>query len=417
MIEYPNELNIIFDKLDYLGIKAIIIGGYNRDFLLKNSSKDIDIELYGLDSYDALEKILQEFGSVNSVGKSFGVCKLIFNDLDLDFSFPRMDSKIDSGHTGFIVTTDSHLDFKIATSRRDFTVNAIGYDVIEKKILDPFNGREDLENKILRAVDLIKFDEDPLRVLRAVHFASRYNFKIDEALFHKCKSMIQSGVLNELPSERIYEEIKKTLLNAPKPSKGLLLLKELDGFLYFNEFSTLTEEEFIHILDALDTFSSFTLQDSKINITLMLSIVCYYFSEAQRVSFLKKLSSEKKLFELSSKFIISAKSITLTRITNYDIYSLATKVNISELSLLLMALYKNDYIGEITSFKQRAKKLNVLTKKLEPLLHGKDLLALGLKPSKEFSTVLYRAYEAQMLEKFTTHSDATQWLKEELLFS
>jgi len=92
MIDYPNKLNIIFDKLLNNSIKPIIIGGYIRDSLLKKESKDIDIELYGINSFSKLEDILKEFGDVNSVGKSFGVCKLKVDDLDLDFSFPRIDS-------------------------------------------------------------------------------------------------------------------------------------------------------------------------------------------------------------------------------------------------------------------------------------------------------------------------------------
>ena len=136
MIDYPKKLNIIFDKLLSNSIKPIIVGGFVRDFLLDLESKDIDIELYGINSFSKLEKILKEFGDVISVGKSFGVCKLKFNNLDLDFSLPRIDSKIDKGHKGFQIVIDSSLDFKTATSRRDFTINAIGYDVISKKILE-----------------------------------------------------------------------------------------------------------------------------------------------------------------------------------------------------------------------------------------------------------------------------------------
>jgi len=106
MIDYPNKLNNLFDKLLNLNINPIIIGGYVRDFLLKIKSKDIDIELYGISSFSKLEEILNEFGDVNSVGKSFGVCKLRVDDLDLDFSFPRIDSKIDKGHKGFEIKID-----------------------------------------------------------------------------------------------------------------------------------------------------------------------------------------------------------------------------------------------------------------------------------------------------------------------
>ena len=103
MLDYPNKLNIIFDKLLINSIKPIIVGGFVRDFLLKIDSKDIDIELYGISSFEKLEHILEEFGDVNSVGRSFGVCKLKVDDLDIDFSFPRIDSKIDKGHKGFDV--------------------------------------------------------------------------------------------------------------------------------------------------------------------------------------------------------------------------------------------------------------------------------------------------------------------------
>lgn len=98
MIQYPGILDTIFDKLRYHGIRPIIVGGYIRDYLVDIESKDIDIEVYGISSFAELQNILKEFGSVNVVGKSFGVCKLYFEGYDLDFSFPRSDNKIESGH-------------------------------------------------------------------------------------------------------------------------------------------------------------------------------------------------------------------------------------------------------------------------------------------------------------------------------
>ncbi len=98
IINYPSKLNIIFDKLKNYGIKPVIVGGFVRDSLLKIESKDIDIEVYKVSSFAQLEDILKEFGNVNVVGKSFGVCKLKFEDYDLDFSFPRIDNKVKSGH-------------------------------------------------------------------------------------------------------------------------------------------------------------------------------------------------------------------------------------------------------------------------------------------------------------------------------
>jgi len=94
IIDYPTELDIIFDTLKKSSIKPILVGGYVRDKLLNEESKDIDIELYGVSSLDKVEEILQKFGAINSVGKSFAVCKLKFEGYELDFSLPRKDKKI-----------------------------------------------------------------------------------------------------------------------------------------------------------------------------------------------------------------------------------------------------------------------------------------------------------------------------------
>ncbi|HIP14674.1 MAG TPA: CCA tRNA nucleotidyltransferase, partial [Sulfurimonas autotrophica] len=114
MITYPQSLNTIFNKLYKYHIQPVIVGGYIRDALVDIPSNDIDIELYGIDSLQKVEKILQEFGKINSVGKSFGVCKLLYKNLDLDFSLPRKDNKIASGHQGFQIIIDTHLNFKTA---------------------------------------------------------------------------------------------------------------------------------------------------------------------------------------------------------------------------------------------------------------------------------------------------------------
>ena len=241
IFEYPNNLQNIFDKLDNKNITPIIIGGYVRDFLLNIESKDIDIELYGIASFDKLENILEEFGSVNSVGKSFGVCKLSLKDFEIDFTLPRVDSKISSGHKGFDVEIKTDIDFKTATSRRDFTINAIGYNVKEKIILDPFNGITDLNNRILKAVNIKSFSDDPLRVLRAAGFCSRLNFQMNSELFDLCKNMCDKNILDELPTQRIYTEIEKILLKSQTPSIGFKLLKELNALKYLSPLNRLSK--------------------------------------------------------------------------------------------------------------------------------------------------------------------------------
>lgn len=406
MINYPSKLNIIFDKLKNYDIKPIIVGGFIRDSLLNIESKDIDIEVYGEISFKKLEDILKEFGNVNIVGKSFGVCKLKFEDYDLDFSFPRKDNKVKSGHRGFDVEIDSNLDFKTAASRRDFTINAIGYDVEGKKLLDPFCGVDDLRDKILRAVNLKSFIEDPLRVLRAAQFCARFNLKIEDNLFFTCKDMVSKNLLDELPKERIFEEIKKLLLKSQKPSYGFKLLKEFGTDIYTDNISVIDE-----IAKRLTT-------NNQTNLVLMLAGLCYNFELTQTENFILKLTDERELLKRVINLIKANKEIDKNYADDYLLYKLAVKVNIDELLILSSSIYfaKNSSkvyrVGE--EIYKRAKELNILKRKLPPLLMGRDILELGLKASPKFSKILDEAYEAQMHGKFKNHNEAMLWLKEYL---
>lgn len=398
MFDYPNKLNIIFDKLYLFWIKPIIVGGYVRDNILQLNSKDIDIELYGLNSLDALENILKEFGDINTVGKSFGVCKLDFHNLEIDFSLPRTDSKISLGHKGFSVTTDKNLDFKSAASRRDFTINAIGYDVKEKKLLDPYGGQKDIENKILRAVDIDKFAEDPLRVLRGIQFSSRFNFSLDAQLLSLFKTLINNRVLDELPRERIYEELKKMFLKSSSPSLGLVLLKQLHLMEYFG---------FSENYEQVDYFSKHKTLDEKLNMLIFLSLL--YTQET--LELIDKLSKEQKLLTNIALYVKVQEDFDITDGSEYSLYSLAQKINIEFFLLYLDAYHSGKETLQINILRDTAKKLYIFNSPLPPLIEGKDLIKCGLLPSKEFSVILVQAYEAQKKGKFKTPKEAQKWLK------
>lgn len=412
MIDYPSKLDIIFNKLNSYCAKVIIVGGFVRDTLLGIESKDIDIEVYGISNFETLEDILKEFGSVNNVGKSFGICKLSLDSYDLDFSLPRYDNKTGSGYTGFDVKIDSTLDFKTASSRRDFTINAIGYDVKEKKLLDPHKGLGDLEAKILRAVDNKKFIEDPLRVLRAVQFSARFNLSIDQNLHNLCRDMVTEDKLSELPKERVFEEVKKLLLKSKKPSIGFEFLKSLDALKYFSHLNTLDKCSWIDIMSALDKITNILTNNEKTNLILMLSTLSYKFNEEQITQFISNLTNEK---ELPTRVIPLVKNLKIlekfktSKADDYFLYKLATKVSIKEVLILCEAFFD---FGK--NLKTRAKELEIYTKKMEPILRGKDLVKLNLTPSNEFSSILDKAYDAQMHSEFSTYDEGMKWLKKHL---
>jgi len=200
------------------GGRALVVGGWVRDELAGRAPKDLDLEVFGVESA-RLRALLEPLGRVDTVGESFAVHKVE----GIDVSLPRRESKTGRGHKGFTVEGDPSLSAEEAARRRDFTINAISRDPLTGEIVDPFDGRRDLEDRCLRVVDHRTFGDDSLRVLRALQFVARFNLTVDE----ETRSLLRSIPLDDLPSERVWGEVEKLLLIADKPSLGLQLALDL----------------------------------------------------------------------------------------------------------------------------------------------------------------------------------------------
>jgi len=453
-MKIPKILEEIAQKLAQNDIKAVIVGGAVRDYFLGlQKSKDIDIEVYNINSLEELVELLEEFGSVNLVGKAFGIIKLKTKEEEFDFSLPRTEKKIAKGHKGFEVHTHKNLSFQEAARRRDFTINAMGYDIITKKFLDPFNGKKDIEAKRLHIVDTKSFVEDPLRVYRAIGFAARFEMELSAKTKELCKIMVARGDLEELPKERIFEEFKKFLLKAKKPSIALELLRELGIIKYFPELQAIIGipqepsyhaegDVWTHTLMVVDEMAKLKSGDERVDVVRLFSALCHDFGKplttkkidgkwrafnhdikgvAPTISFLERLSSDKKLIESVAGFVKYHLRIAQLYKSNAKagaIRRLASNIDIKELELLARA----DYFGRESSDKkeyfeagewilQRAKELNVLDAPPKPLVQGRDLIALGLEPSPKFKEMLEQAYSAQLDGAFSNKEEALEWLK------
>jgi tRNA nucleotidyltransferase (CCA-adding enzyme) len=141
----------------------------------------------------------------------------------IDVALPRRESKQGRGHKGFEVRGDPFMSLDEAARRRDFTINAISWDPLSDEYVDPVNGRTDLERRLLRAVDPATFGDDSLRALRAVQFAARFEFALDDKTAELCRQIR----LDDLPAERIWGELEKLLLQAARPSIGFALARDL----------------------------------------------------------------------------------------------------------------------------------------------------------------------------------------------
>ncbi len=201
----PDILQNIKTVTEYLTqkyhAKCYIVGGAVRDRILGDECKDYDIECFGI-TIDDFESAMEYLGA-QGVGKSFFVYKYH----DLDISLPRTEKKIAKGHRGFEVSLA--LEEKEASKRRDFTINALMYDIQNEQILDFWDGLGDLEHKVIRVVDEDTFVEDSLRVLRAMQFAARFGFKVEEKSCRLCQSIS----LDDLPKERVFREFEKMFMS------------------------------------------------------------------------------------------------------------------------------------------------------------------------------------------------------------
>ncbi|TSC72636.1 MAG: tRNA nucleotidyltransferase (CCA-adding enzyme) [Parcubacteria group bacterium Gr01-1014_38] len=230
---------MLAERVRAAGGRALLIGGAVRDRLLQRTPVDFDVEIYGLPP-ETVFALAQDVGAIRDVGRAFGVLEARLPGCTMHISLPRRESKIAPGHRGFAIGVDPAMAPEDAARRRDFTMNAIAEDPLTGEILDPFRGRADLEQRLLRVVDPERFREDPLRVLRAAVFAAQFELTVDPETAKVIRQTLPE--LQRLHRERIGEEWWKLLLRPLKPSQGLRLLMAWGALTVLHpEFSKLPE--------------------------------------------------------------------------------------------------------------------------------------------------------------------------------
>ena len=256
MYSFLNEpiFKLIQQSSDELNVDTYAIGGYVRDFFLERKSKDIDVVTLGK-SIDLANLLHQKLGEEAhlSVFKNFGTAQIKYHDLEIEFVGARKESYNHNSRNPIV--EDGSLEDD--QNRRDFTINAIAIGLSKNnfgKLLDPFNGLNDLTNKLLKTPlnPDITYSDDPLRMMRAIRFASQLNFQIDEPSFEAISK--NKNRIKIISAERIADEINKIILSQ-KPSVGFKLLLNsglLD--LIFPELVKLQGTETINGLSHKDNF-------------------------------------------------------------------------------------------------------------------------------------------------------------------
>ena len=410
------------------GGRTFYVGGYVRDKMLGIETKDFDIEVHGV-SVDALEKILDNIGTRLEFGKSFGVYNI--KGYSVDVAMPRKEECIGNRHTDFKVDIDPFCGTEKAAERRDFTMNAIMEDVLTGEIIDHFGGRRDIKKRVIRHVNDISFTEDPLRVLRAAQFASRFEFEIDKGTEKLCSSMDISSV----SSERVFEELKKALLKAEKPSlffEKLLKMKVLD--VWFPEVCELIGVEqnpkyhsegnvYIHTMMVLDEAAK-RREKVENKLGFMLAALTHDFGKTVTTEFrdgaIRSYCHEKAGIPIIEKFLLrlTRDKKLLRYVTNLAEHHMrpnalaAFKSSVKATNkmfddvyepIALIHLAESDSLGCVPEERTPSSEPFLLERLGEynrcmskPYVKGEDLIKAGLSSNPDFSKILAYAHKLRL---------------------
>jgi tRNA nucleotidyltransferase (CCA-adding enzyme) len=449
----PEELIQLLRTVPALA-RAYLVGGCVRDALLGIAQKDFDLEVYGVD-YETLARQLRPHGRVDLVGKSFGVIKFTgASGGQWDFSLPRRDSKLAAGHKGFEITVDPDIDPREAASRRDFTINAVAFDPRTGEYLDFFGGREDLNQRVLRHTSAA-FVEDPLRVLRGMQFAARFDLMPAPETIALCHSILPT--FPELAVERVGMEWVKWAALSRRPSAGLRFLQATGWLQHFPEIAALDGtpqgpewhpegDVFVHTChccDALAELSEWRAADELTRRVLMFAVLAHDFAKPQTThkaerdgrmrivspgheeqggplaeAFLTRIDAPNEIKERVVP-LVQHHLAHLQTVSDRAVRRLANALQpatIAELCVVMTA----DHFGRppkpktipagVTLLRAKAAELSLRDAAPKPLLQGRHLIARGMKPGAAFGVLLEKAFEAQLEGNFTDLEGALQWL-------
>ena len=446
-----DEVRSVAELVKRAGGRALLVGGCVRDALLGLEPKDFDIECFGISASD-LQAALKERFELDLVGLSFGVIKL--KHLEIDVALPRRETKLGLGHRAFEMEHDPTLTLEEASARRDFTVNAIYRDPLTDEILDPWNGRDDLAKRILRHVSP-HFVEDPLRVLRGMQFVARFDLTPAPETIAICRGMTPEN----LARERLFEEWTKLLTKGVKISKGLAFLRDVGWVKYYPELERLIGcrqdpewhpegDVWNHTCCCLDAFARGRDQGSGIrdqaeDLVVGFAVLCHDFGKPActafdpvkrrirslghdeegvepTLSFLRRLTNEERLLKDVPPLVrLHMRPFAMWRDRSSDgaIRRLAAKV--VRIDRLIRVAAADDagrppFPSEPEPLRwlaEQAERLRVADSAPKPIVQGRDLIALGMKPGVEFGKILKSAYEAQLDGKFGDLEGGIEYVK------
>ncbi len=465
----PKILHDIFEAISNKGGRAFVVGGAVRDMLFNKIhginivNKDFDVEVFDIDMSKIIE-IVSHFGKVDIVGKQFGVIKLFSeHDGDFDFSLPRRDNKVGVGHKNFDVVSDPHMSMNDAAARRDFTMNSAFWDINNNTVIDPFNGTQDIVNRILRPTSF-HFAEDALRVLRGMQFAARFDMHVVDDNRDRQMMREMKREFKFLSKERIWEEWRKWAEKSIKPSAGIQFLLDVGWISAFDNelFPAICDivaceqdatwhpegNVLAHTMHVCDAMHMICVRDNvtgEDRVARMFAALAHDFGKPDTfvvgddnrihnpahdivgvpitVNFMREIGrfcgegqEKDALVDRIACMVKNHMRHIGLNVTPASVRRIANEIDIRDMSAIVEA----DHSGrpplpmgkpqQMIDIELMAEQVAVLDARPKPIMMGRHLIEMGHKPSKQFSVILNAAFEAQLDGAFSDVEGGKMWI-------
>lgn len=452
------EVWALLNDIRNAGGRPVVVGGSVRDTIFGTPSKDVDIEVFKLRPGILVQVLRDSSRSVELVGKSFGVFKVKVSDSEtVDVSVPRREQKVGAGHKAFEVVADPHMSFAEASLRRDLTINALGWDPFTGDVLDEHEGLLDIVEGVLRHTSPA-FAEDPLRVLRVMRFAARFDMRVDSGTVKLCAGLLKE--FDSLPRERVWGELEGMLLKAVKPSRALQFLADCGWIKKFPELDALQGvkqdpkhhpegDAFVHTANVLDAMAVKCRQDGiggeerliRMSAALLHDVGKAVTTEIGKdgrwhaighedagvplaEAFMERLGVPKALIapvlELVREHMVPHSWKEKPR--KASVMKLSAKANLRRVADLHAADCAGRFFDvEVVEMPKRmaealkiAEAEQVMDTPPAKWVTGKLLIAAGMKPGKTMGELIEQAFAKQLDGDFADETEARQWAVSEV---
>lgn len=430
------------------GGRTWLVGGCVRDLVLGRQPRDLDLEIFGLPP-GHVHAVLEEHFPVQFVGKAFGIFKL--QGLPVDVALPTRLTADAHSVSGLLRHADPTMDIDEALARRDFTMNAMAWDPDTLELRDPFNGRQDLDARVLRHTSA-RFVEDPVRVLRGMQLAARFELTVAPETVALCRTLTQEGQ----PRERLWEEWHKLLLQGRQPSRGLSFLSACGWLAFYPELAALQGcaqdpgwhpegDVWTHTLHCLDWFVQERNGLTDDDLVVGLGVLCHDFGkpattqaefgritsrghepagEAPTRRFLERLTNQENLIEDVVKLVLyhlRPRALHDGHATDSAVRRLARQVGRID---RLVRVARADHAGRPPKpfdgfpagdwLLEKARRLDVEQHAPPPLVMGRHLIDMGVQPGPAMGRLLDDCYEAQLDGVFSGLDEGLSYARKKL---